>query len=456
MRSQSSPETCVSINSIAFSSNLTPVLIQTRRVSSALHAFVMILVVAIALSIAACEGNNEGGTTPNHPHHTATPTATPTAVASAPLWVVDNANNRTIGYTPPIDSNGPLASVVLGQTSFTTSNCQSGTTPTAYCQSNPFAGAAVDSNGNVWVTDLGNNRVLRYPSPFSNGENADLVIGQSDFVSAGSGSGAAQLYQPIYVELDRHGNLWVSDTNNNRVLEYVPPFTNGMAATLVIGQPGFSSTTCVNSPGAATASGMCSPWGIAFDSNDDLFVSDNGNSRILEYEPPFSNGMSASFVIGQPNFTSNSAPTTPAANLVGAFGIAIDASDNVWAADVNYGRVIEFPPPTSNGENAIRVLGEPNFTTYDAQCPSSSPPNNQPTDSLICEAFDVKVDSAGNVYAADNDNNRMLVWDAPITANGQAANFVVGQTSFTSTTAATTQAGLFNPSGIALPFAMRP
>lgn len=407
----------------------------------------LVIAITLAASLTACGGDaHNGAPSPKQ-------AAKPTPSAQPAIWVVDDGNNRTLGYSAPINTIGQLANVVLGEPNFTETNCQTGTIASAQCQSNPFASAAVDSSGNLWVTDLGNNRVLKYSPPFSNGQAATLVIGQPNFTSTTSGSGQNQLDQPIYVAFDRGGDLWVSDSINNRVLEYLKPFSNGMNPSVVIGQPDFSSTACVNGTNDATDSTICSPWGIAFDSSNNMFLADNGNSRILEFKPPFTTGMSASFVIGQPNFTSNAAPINPTASLVGPFGIAVDGGGNIWAADVNYGRVIEFPPPTANGEAAIRELGEPSMTTYDAQCPNSA---GHPTASLICEAFDVKVDASGNVYAVDNDNNRLLVWDAPITADGQAANFVVGQTSFTANGFATGTGGLDLPAGIALGVSLQP
>ena len=110
---------------------------------------------------------------------------------------------------------------------------------------------------------------------------------------------------------------------------------------------------------------------------------------------------------------------------------------------------LEFPPPTSNGESAVRVLGQPNFSSESLGCfPDVS-------DSLMCDIRDVKVDSSGDVYAVDDYSNRMLVWNAPITSNGQAANFVVGQPNFTTASfSINSQSGLFVPTGIALPLSL--
>jgi hypothetical protein len=83
--------------------------------------------------------------------------------------------------------------------------------------------------------------VLEFKLPLSSAMEAKVVIGQVDFTHGASGSGQNQLFNPQGISLDKSGNLWVSDASNNRVLEFQPPFTTGMNASLVIGQPDFNS-----------------------------------------------------------------------------------------------------------------------------------------------------------------------------------------------------------------------
>jgi hypothetical protein len=80
---------------------------------------------------------------------------------------------------------------------------------------------------------------------------------------------ASILWDPYYIAFDLTGNLWAIDWCYNRVLRYSPPFSNGQAATLVLGQPDFNSQTtddCAHTfviP--PTASSLNGPSGIAFD-----------------------------------------------------------------------------------------------------------------------------------------------------------------------------------------------
>ena len=99
--------------------------------------------------------------------------------------------------------------------------------------------------------------------------------------------------------------LLVSDGLNNRVLIYKAPFTSGETANMVLGQAGFTSSTA-----ALSATGMDFPAATAEDSAGNIYVSDLNNNRVLQFKPPFKNGMSASLAVGQPDFVTGAFNTT--------------------------------------------------------------------------------------------------------------------------------------------------
>jgi hypothetical protein len=278
--------------------------------------------------------------------------------------------------------------------------------------------------------------VLQYQSPFTNGMSASVVIGQPDFTSASCLTGAlataSGLSDPNSMAVDGLGNLWVSDRKNSRVLEYVPPFSNGMAAALAIGQTTTGATnpiTCNQGAAAPTAATLCYPAGAAFDSTGNLWVSDCTNNRLLEFVPPFSTGMAASLELGQP---AASAFTSGASNNGGISANSLscpyasaffDSGGNLWLADSSNGRVLEYVPPFSNGMAATMVLGQADFTHGAKNQGGSAAANGMSFPTGL--AFE-----DGNFVVEDTGNNRVLIF-APPFSNGMNATTVLGQTSLT-------------------------
>ncbi len=215
------------------------------------------------------------------------------------IAVADSDNSRILLYPVPV-TTGQAATIVLGQADFTSSSGATSATGLQF----PVK-ATADASGNVWVADCNNNRVVEYKAPFSNGMSATTVLGEPDMNTSTGGASATTLSCPSGVVFDSHGNLWVSDYDNSRVVEFKPPFTIGMAASVALGQADLNSSNC-----NTTATELCFPWeGIAFDAKGNLFVGDYGNCRIVEFKSPFSTGMAASIAIGQPDLSSSSCGT---------------------------------------------------------------------------------------------------------------------------------------------------
>lgn len=305
------------------------------------------------------------------------------------VYVYDAGNNRVLGLThlgiceaganveqhctSDSDCSGSIcqiqnnrhADIVLGQPTFNSSACNGdsgvqgypdipsgsadslcGTLQTAIStlESGSMATMAIDSNGNLYITDLLNHRVLRYDTPFDSDTVADYVWGQSDFTNSSCnnknqpdnkslclaplpGSGAIK----SGVAIDLEGNLWVADTRNNRVLRFPFDTASGIQkqeANLVLGQPDFSNTTSGNA-----LSQMNSPASVRVDHNGTVYVADGVNGsrsegRVLVFESPFSNGMSASGTIGS--------------GLGEPTGLEIDPNGGLWVNDSDNQRLLHF------------------------------------------------------------------------------------------------------------------
>lgn len=332
-----------------------------------------------------------------------------------------STNAVEVDLVPPQFSNGQSAALVLGQPDMASKGyyvCQ-------YCLAAPH-GVALDSLGNLWVADAASNRVVRFSPPLSNGINASLVVGHPNFTVSGASTSQNGLRAPIAVVFDSSGDLWVSDAGNNRVLEFKPPFSSGMSASLVLGQSNFTGLAH-----STTGTGLWAPTGMTFDPTGNLWVADYANSRVLRFAPPFSNGMVASVVIGQRDYTSRSFVATQD-GLNGPTGVAFDTAGNMWVADSFNNRTLEFMAPFKNGMNASLVVGQSSFTAS-TTCAASQ--------STVCSPAGVSFDTWGNLWVTDAQDNRVMEFSPPF-STGMSATSVLGQPDFTSVAEATSATAL--------------
>jgi sugar lactone lactonase YvrE len=352
---------------------------------------------------------------------------------------VDSVGNLYVGAgSAVLEYNSPFTTdivpdMVFGQNgSFTSNVCDLGASVTdaTLCE---VGGIAIDAAGHVYISDTGNSRVLEYNSPSPANTHADTVFGQNGQFNSGTcntgGVSANSLCSPQGLTVDSAGNLWVADSGNFRVLEYNTPVATGTTADLVLGQ-GTSFTTNTENCNGATAGNFCYPIGVVVDSGENLYVSDVVLSRILEFNTPVASGNAASLVFGQQNLTSNGCdnPGIGAQSLCGPVGLALDSAENLYAADSDNNRALEFNAPlAANPPNtaADLVLGQPDLT--------HSGPNMTKSDGLY-SPFGIAIDRSvtpNRLYVADMLNSRVLGWNSvPAFTNGQAANIVIGQPDF--------------------------
>ncbi|MBI4872372.1 MAG: hypothetical protein HY814_12490, partial [Candidatus Riflebacteria bacterium] len=364
------------------------------------------------------------------------------ACAGTKLLVADYQNKRVLIWNSFPTTNRQPADLVLGPSNFTSAGSGVGTPRLDYSD-----GVATDGT-RVFVADGGNNhRVLVWTSiPTANGQPADLVLGQPDFTSRTNNNGGlsgSSLFEPKGVAIDGT-RLVVADTSNYRVLVWnILPVTNKQPADLVIGQSDFASRA--SNSGGALASSLNRPWGLATDGVR-FFVADRSNNRVLVWNGlPTTSGQPADLVMGQPGFGSSAADNGggPAASLDLPCGVASDGT-RLYVADENNNRVLIWNgSPTTNGQPADLVLGQPDF--------GSSTANNGGCNSAsLARPLDVASDGA-RLFVADRDNNRVLLWNSLPTLHRQAADLVLGQPSFgvnTENTGGVSASSLLFPCGV--------
>jgi uncharacterized protein (TIGR03437 family) len=379
------------------------------------------------------------------------------SVSPPRLYVSDYLNNRVLGWKNAATfTTGQTADLVIGQPDLLTTFPAG---PSAVAQKTSTyttgltlpSGLAVDRNGNLYVADGGNNRVLRYPTPFSQTgiPFPDLYIGQGNIAGyqpnypTGTQTPTAQgLFfssgstLPSSLAFDSSGNLWVTDPGNVRILRFnassLAGTGGGLTADLELGQPDMVSLYPALSTSAAASvyilnqfiSLYASPTVAAplgFDSNGNLFVGDL--ARVLVFPGPnFSSGMSASshiygvfantylFPTGSTLQTLINTTTFYAPS--GLF-FPTGSASGVGVVDAGYHRIMLFPPfanwPTDGSPPAATaILGQPNTI-----CPLAAgtcKPNNgnpQPSNSVFSSPAGVAY-SGTDLYVADTGNNRVL------------------------------------------------
>jgi sugar lactone lactonase YvrE len=209
---------------------------------------------------------------------------------SGNLFVADYAHQRVLRFSSASTATlGAAADRVIGQPNFTTGTANNGGV-SASSLINPFQ-VAVDASGNLYVGEA-NNRVLVYTTAttaLTNNMSAFYVMGQDSFTgNVGNAPFENQLNSPAFVLSDNgSGKVFVVDQGNHRVVRYASAqaLLTGGAPEMAFGQTSLSGglANFFGSPAPPVANSLNAPSAIALDGSGNLYVADNGNSRILRF-----------------------------------------------------------------------------------------------------------------------------------------------------------------------------
>jgi hypothetical protein len=314
------------------------------------------------------------------------------AISSKGVLAVCEQSGGRVKLWNNFTTNGQNADVVVGDPSFTTCS-NTGTTQSSIIYPE---GVAFSPDGNkLIVTDDVNHRVLIWNTiPTTNGQAADVVLGQTNFTTSTSGTTVANLSSPLGVFVSPNGKLIVADGSNNRVLIWNSiPTVNGIPADVVVGQPNFTTGTLGNA-----LNKMYAPWGVWVSPDGKLLVADQGNHRVLIFNTvPTSNGASANVVIG-----TTSVSGTTSTLLSNPVGVTVSPQGQLAIGEFLNSRVLIYNTiPTTNGAAANVVLGQPNFTTNTI---------GSPTNQNMQHIYNCSFDLYGRLFVVGRAMHRGMVF----------------------------------------------
>lgn len=273
-------------------------------------------------------------------------------------------------------------------------------------------GVAVDTSGNLFIADQMNMRIRKVDT---NGV-ITTVAGNGALNNSGDGGAAtnASLCFPQAVAVDAFGNLFIADTENNRIRKVD---ANGIITT-VAGKGAAYRTGSFSGDGSqATNANLYFPAGIFVDTYSNLFIADSANNRIRKIgnngiiTTIAGNGFTETYVNGQWVYSYGDGGAATNANLNMPQGVVVDSVGNILIAE----------------GHAIRKVG---------------------TNGIISKAFDVEtpvalsVDTYENIFYADIMNN--YVWENSTILAGNGLAFFSGDGG------AATNASLQAPYGVAV------
>ncbi len=253
-------------------------------------------------------------------------------------------------------------------------------------------GVAVDGSGNVYIADYYNSRIRRVAAS----TGVITTVAGSATTGYGGDSGpatAAQLYYPFSVNLDSSGNIYIADTNNHRVRKVT-------AATGIITTIAGTGTAGYNGDGPATGATLYNPSGVAVDVSGNVYIADRYNYRVRKVTA--ATGIISTVVgTGTGGFSGEAGPGINA-QLNQPLGGAIDSAGNLYFADYYNQRIRKLIVATG----IVSTVAGSGFAGFEGD-------GGMATAGALQYPTAVAVDGAGAMYIADYYNHRVRKVAAP-------------------------------------------
>jgi streptogramin lyase len=263
---------------------------------------------------------------------------------------------------------------------------------------NSPSGVTVDRAGNIYVADLGNNMIRKItPS-----RDVTTLAGDVAFGSADGRGLAARFSEPVGVATDSAGNVYVADTGNSMVRKVVTGTGDVTTLAGTVSEPG-------SQDGAGPAARFSNVTGVALGGDGNLYVADQNNSTLRRVTL----AGAVTTLAGAVGMTGSADGAGASAEFFFPFGVAVGGDGTVYIADqFNHTvRKVTAAGVVTTLAGAARMQGLVNATGAGARF-------NRPVG--------VAVDSAGNVYVADQINHTIRKITAGGVVSTLAGNGVSG------------------------------
>ena len=246
-------------------------------------------------------------------------------------------------------------------------------------------GVAVDSSGNIYIADTGNN-VIREVSASSGVIERVAGKGTSGYSGDEGYATNATLNSPNGVALDSSGDIYIADTNND-VIRKVTASNDIIMTVAGSGSAGYSGDK-----GAATSAKLTIPDSVAVDSSGNIYIADTGNNVIREASA--SSGDIATIAGNGTSGYSGDNGAATSAKLSIPNGVAVDSSGNTYVADTGNNVIREIVASSSE----IKTVAGTGTSGYSGD-------NGKSTSAKLNSPYGVALDSSGDIYIADTGND---------------------------------------------------
>lgn len=305
--------------------------------------------------------------------------------AAGNLYIVDSGSNRI----RRVDAGTGIITTVAGTGLGSFSGDGGPATLAAFYD---IDAVAVDPQGDIFIVDTGNRRIRKV-------DGATGIVttvagnGSSGFSGDGGLATSASLSSPEAVAVDSQGNLFIADTSNARIRR-VDAITGVITTVVGNGTAGYSGDG-----GPALSAQINNPFGVALDLKGNIFIADTQNNRIRRVD--VITGLITTVAgNGTGTYAGDGGAATSASLWFPSF-VIVDNSENIFIADQSNQRVREVDGATGviqtvvgngtagyNGDGILATSAEVNYPTS------------------------LGKDGNGNLYIADDNNNRVRKIDS--------------------------------------------